>query len=34
LIAADHAPASLEFVCFDERLASAAAREGFAVIAR
>jgi hypothetical protein len=34
LIAADHAPASLEFVCFDDRLASAAAREGFAVIDR
>jgi hypothetical protein len=34
LIAADHAPASLEFVCFDDRLASAAAREGFLVIDR
>ena len=34
LIAADHAPASLEFVCFDDRLAAAAAREGFLVIDR
>jgi predicted nucleic acid-binding protein len=34
LIAANHAPAGLEFVCFDERLAVAAAREGFPVIDR
>jgi uncharacterized protein len=34
LIAADHAPANLEFVCFDDRLASAALREGFQVIDR
>lgn len=34
LIAADHAPASLEFVCFDDRLAIAAAREGFPIIDR
>ena len=34
LIAANHAPASLEFVCFDDRLATAAAREGFPVIGR
>jgi uncharacterized protein len=34
LIAANHAPAGLEFVCFDERLATAAAREGFPVIDR
>ena len=34
LIAANHAPASLEFVCFDDRLATAAAREGFPVIDR
>lgn len=34
LIAANHAPASLEFVCFDDRLAAAAAREGFPVIDR
>ena len=32
LIAANHAPASLEFVCFDDRLATAAAREGFPII--
>jgi hypothetical protein len=34
LIAANHAPAELEFVCFDDRLAAAAAREGFPVIDR
>ena len=34
LIASDHAPAGLEFVCFDDRLATAAAREGFPVIDR
>ncbi len=32
LIAADHDPASLEFVCLDVRLARAARREGFVVI--
>ena len=34
LIAADHDPVSLEFVCLDVRLARAAQREGFAVIGR
>ena len=32
LIAADHDPTSLEFVCLDVRLASAARREGFSVL--
>jgi predicted nucleic acid-binding protein len=32
LIAADHNPASLEMVCLDTRLSSAARREGFTVI--
>jgi uncharacterized protein len=32
LIAADHDPRSLEFVCLDVRLARAAQREGFLVI--
>jgi predicted nucleic acid-binding protein len=32
LIAADHDPQSLEFVCLDGRLARAAQREGFVVI--
>ena len=32
LIASDHDPMSLEFVCLDVRLASAAQREGFLVI--
>lgn len=32
LIAADHDPASLELVCMDERLRSAARREGFTVL--
>jgi predicted nucleic acid-binding protein len=32
LIAADHDPASLEMVCLDARLASAARREGFSVL--
>ena len=32
LIAADHDPMSLEFVCLDVRLARAAQREGFAVV--
>lgn len=32
LIAANHDPATLEMVCFDNRLAAAARREGFAVI--
>jgi predicted nucleic acid-binding protein len=32
LIAADHDPISLEFVCLDTRLASAARREGFSVL--
>ena len=34
LVAANHAPASLDFICFDNRLATAAAREGFPVIDR
>jgi predicted nucleic acid-binding protein len=32
LIAADHDPGSLELVCMDERLKSAARREGFTVL--
>jgi predicted nucleic acid-binding protein len=32
LLASDHDPKSLEFVCLDTRLASAAQREGFLVI--
>jgi uncharacterized protein len=32
LIAADHDPVSLEFVCLDIRLSRAAQREGFAVV--
>ena len=32
LIAADHDPTSLELVCLDERLRSAARREGFTVL--
>jgi predicted nucleic acid-binding protein len=32
LIAADHDPVSLEFVCLDVRLARAAQREGFVVV--
>lgn len=32
IIAADHDPASLEMVCLDARLASAARREGFSVL--
>ena len=32
LIAADHDPSSLESVCLDTRLTSAARREGFAVL--
>lgn len=32
LIAADHDPTTLEFVCLDSRLAGAARREGFIVI--
>ena len=32
VVAADHDPATLEFVCLDERLASAARREGFKVV--
>ncbi|MHB8476622.1 MAG: type II toxin-antitoxin system VapC family toxin [Steroidobacteraceae bacterium] len=32
LIAADHDPLSLEFVCLDVRLARAAQREGFVVV--
>jgi len=34
LIAADHDPVSLEFVCLDDHLARAAQREGFKVIAQ
>jgi uncharacterized protein len=33
LVAAEHEPASLEFVCLDERLSGAARREGFPVLA-
>jgi predicted nucleic acid-binding protein len=33
LIAADHDPVTLEIVCLDARLASAARREGFLVVA-
>ena len=33
LVAADHDARTLEFVCLDERLASSARREGFAVLA-
>lgn len=32
VVASEHEPASLPFVCLDERLAEAAAREGFAVL--
>jgi uncharacterized protein len=32
VIAADHDPTSLDFVCLDVRLASAARREGFSVL--
>ena len=32
LVAANHDPATLEFVCLDARLASAARREGFKVV--
>jgi len=32
IIASGHRPASLEFVCLDERLIGAARREGFAVL--
>lgn len=32
VIAADHDPTSLEFVCLDARLAGAARREGFSVL--
>ena len=34
LIAADHDPSTLEFVCFDARLGQAVTREGFKVIDR
>lgn len=34
LVASEHDPASIEFVCLDSRLASAAQREGFLVIGR
>jgi uncharacterized protein len=34
LVASEHDPASIEFVCLDSRLASAARREGFLVIGR
>jgi hypothetical protein len=33
LIAADHDPNSLPFVCLDVRLAGAAQREGFSILA-
>lgn len=32
LVAAEHQPVGVEFVCFDERLAMAARREGFQVL--
>lgn len=32
IVAAEHEPASLEFLCLDERLREAASREGFVVI--
>ena len=32
VVAADHDPATLEFICLDARLASAARREGFRVV--
>lgn len=32
LVAAEHDPASLDFVCLDARLALAASREGFSVV--
>jgi hypothetical protein len=32
LVAANHDPQSIEFVCLDARLAAAAQREGFAVL--
>jgi hypothetical protein len=32
LVAAESRPASLEFVCLDDRLRTAAAREGFAIV--
>jgi uncharacterized protein len=32
LVAAEHDPASLEFVCLDDRLLEAAEREGFATV--
>ena len=33
LVASDHDPGTLEIVCLDARLASAARREGFKVLA-
>ncbi len=32
IVAADRDPSSIEFVCLDERLSEAAAREGFALV--
>ncbi|MDT3677593.1 MAG: hypothetical protein ROZ64_01995 [Burkholderiaceae bacterium] len=32
LVAAEHQPATLAFVCLDQRLTEAAAREGFEVV--
>lgn len=32
IVASEHEPASLEFVCLDERLNDAAGREGFALV--
>jgi len=32
IVAADRDPSSIEFVCLDERLSDAAAREGFALV--
>jgi predicted nucleic acid-binding protein len=33
VIAAEHEPRSMDFVCLDDRLAEAASREGFRVVA-
>ena len=32
IVAANHQPAALDFVCLDERLAAAAEREGFTIV--
>jgi hypothetical protein len=33
VIAAEHEPRSMDFVCLDDRLAEAASREGFRLVA-